>query len=61
MIDIKDFYPSVSKKVLTDAFTFVEIIIKLDDHERKDYTTPVNCYVSIKTKHGWKKVTCFIF
>lgn len=52
MIDIKDFYPSVSKKVLTDAFTFVEIIIKLDDHERKDYTTPVNCYVSIKTKHG---------
>lgn len=52
MIDIKDFYPSVSKKVLTDAFTFVEIIIKLHDHERKDYTTPVNRYVSIKTKHG---------
>ena len=31
MFDIKDFYPSVLKKLLT----FAETIIKLDDHDKK--------------------------
>ena len=35
MFDIKDFYPSISKKLLTDALTFAETIINLDDHDKK--------------------------
>ena len=31
MFDIKDFYPSISKELLTDA----ETIINLDDHDKK--------------------------
>ena len=36
VFDIKDFYPSVSKELLTDALIFAEtIIINLDDHDKK--------------------------
>ena len=35
MFDIKDFYPSVSKELLTDALTFAETLINLDDHDKK--------------------------
>ena len=35
MFDIKDFYPSISKKLLTDVLTFAETIINLDDHDKK--------------------------
>ena len=35
MFDIKDFYPSISKELLTDALTFAETIINLDDYDKK--------------------------
>ena len=35
MFDIKDFYPSISKELLTDALTFAETIINLDDQDKK--------------------------
>ena len=35
MFDIKDFYRSISDELLTDALTFVETIINLDDHDKK--------------------------
>ena len=35
MFDIKDFYASVSKELLTDGLTFAETIINLDDHDKK--------------------------
>ena len=35
MFDIKDFYPLVSKELLTDASTFAETLINLDDHDKK--------------------------
>ena len=35
MFEIKDFYPSISKELLSDALTFAETIIKLDDHDKK--------------------------
>ena len=36
VFDIKDFYPSISKELLTDALIFAEtIIINLDDHDKK--------------------------
>ena len=35
MFDIKYFYPSISKELLTDALTFAETIINLDDHDEK--------------------------
>ena len=35
MVDIKDFYPSISKELLTDALTFAETRINLDDHDEK--------------------------
>ena len=35
MFDIKYFYPSISKELLTDAVTFAETIINLDDHDEK--------------------------
>ena len=35
VFDIKDFYPSISKELLTDALIFAEtIIINLDDHDK---------------------------
>ena len=37
MFDIKDFYPSISKELLTDALTFAETIINLDDHKKIIY------------------------
>ena len=35
MFDIKDFYPSISKELLTDALTFAETIINLDYQDKK--------------------------
>ena len=35
IFDKKDFYLLVSKKVFNDALTFAEIIIKLNDHDKK--------------------------
>ena len=35
MFDIKDFYPSISKELLTDALTFAKTKINLDDHDKK--------------------------
>ena len=35
MFDIKDFYLSISKELLTDALTFAETIINLGDHDKK--------------------------
>ena len=35
MFDIKDFYRSISEELPTDALTFVETIIDLDDHDKK--------------------------
>ena len=35
MFDIKDFYPSISKELLTDALTFAETINNLDDQDKK--------------------------
>ena len=35
MFYIKDLYPSISKELLTDALTFAETIINLDDHDKK--------------------------
>ena len=35
MFDIKDFYPSISRELLTNALTFAETIISLDDHDKK--------------------------
>ena len=35
MFDIKDFYPSISIGILSDALTFVETIINIDDHDKK--------------------------
>ena len=35
MFDIKDFYPSISKELLTGALTFAKTIIKLDGHDKK--------------------------
>ena len=52
MFDIKDFYPSIFKELLTNALTFAETIINLDDQIKRLYTTPVNRYLSIKKKHG---------
>ena len=34
MFGSKGFYPSISKETLTDASTFVETIIKLNDQDR---------------------------
>ena len=34
MLDVKDFYPLISKELLTDALTFAETIINLDDHDK---------------------------
>ena len=34
MFDIKDFYSSISKELLTDALTFAETIINLDDQDK---------------------------
>ena len=34
MFDIKDFYPSISKELLTDALTFPETVINLDDQDK---------------------------
>ena len=52
MLDIKDFYPSISKELLTNALTLAETIINLDDHDKKIITTPVNRCFSIKNKRG---------
>ena len=52
MFDIKEFYPSISKELLTDALTFAETIINLDDPDKKIITTAVNRYFSIKNKRG---------
>ena len=35
MFDIKDFYSSISKELLTDALTFAETVINIDDHDKK--------------------------
>ena len=35
MFDIKDFYPSISKELLTDVLTFAETIVNFDDHDKK--------------------------
>ena len=35
MFDIKDFYPSISKELLTDVLTFAKTKINLDDHDKK--------------------------
>ena len=35
MFDIKEFYPSILKELLTDALTFAETIVNLDDHDNK--------------------------
>ena len=35
VFDIKDFYPSISKELLTDALTFAEATINLDDQDKK--------------------------
>ena len=35
MFDIKDFYLSISKELLTDALAFAETIINIDDHDKK--------------------------
>ena len=35
MFDIKDFYPSISRELLTDALSFAETIINLDDQDKK--------------------------
>ena len=35
MFDTKDFYPSVSKELLTNALAFAETIINLDGHDNK--------------------------
>ena len=35
MFDIKDFYPSISKKIELMPYLFIEAIIKLDDHDKK--------------------------
>ena len=35
MFYIIDLYPSISKELLTDALTFAETIINLDDHDKK--------------------------
>ena len=35
MFNIKDFYPSISKELLTDAFTFAGTTINLDDYDKK--------------------------
>ena len=35
MFDIKDFYPSISKKIELMPYLFTEAIIKLDDHDKK--------------------------
>ena len=37
MFDIKDFYPSISIGILSDALTFVETIINIDDHKKIIY------------------------
>ena len=37
MFDIKDFYPSISKELLTNALTLAETIINLDDHDKIIY------------------------
>ena len=35
MFDIKDFYPLISKELLTYALTFAETIMNLNDHDKK--------------------------
>ena len=35
MFNIKNFYPSVSKELLTDALTFAKTIINLNNHDKK--------------------------
>ena len=52
MLDIKGFYPSISKEFLTDALVFAETMINLDNHDKKIVTTPVNRYFAIKSKRG---------
>ena len=37
MFDMKDFYPSISNELLTDALTFTKTIINLDDHDKIIY------------------------
>ena len=34
MFDIKDFYPWISKELLTNALTFAEIVFNLHDHDK---------------------------
>ena len=55
MFDIKDFYLSISKELLSDVLTFAETIIYLDNHVRRLNTAPINRYFSIKKKRRWKK------
>ena len=40
MLDIKDFYPSISKELLTDALTFAETKVNLDYHDKKIIPLP---------------------
>ena len=59
MFDIKDFYLSISKELLSDVLTFAETIIYLDNHVRRLNTAPINRYFSIRKNVDEKKeVTC---
>ena len=49
VFDIKDFYPSISKELLTDALTFAETIVNLDDHDKKII---YHSHKSIKNRRG---------
>ena len=52
MFDIKDFYLSISKELLSDVLPFAETIIYLDNHVRRLNTAPINRYFSIKKKRS---------
>ena len=64
MLDIKDFYPSISpsilKELLTDALTFPKTIIKLDDHDKKIIYHYRNSLLFNQDK-TWMKKGCDLF
>ena len=54
-LKIKDFYPSIPKKVLTDALTFAKTIIKLSDLDKKSIYHSRKLFLSNQEQWWMKK------
>ena len=62
MFDIKDFYLSISKELLTDVLTFAKTIITLDDHDKIIYHSCKSINFQLTTNVAEKRkwpVWCF--